>query len=64
MIATLLIFILGLVSGLLFKGININIVHKSVDSVDKPKEYNQSLVSQLPPEVQNYYNTTQGQNKF
>jgi hypothetical protein len=62
--AILLAFVLGLIIGLVLKGINVSIVHKSVDSVGKPKEYNQSLVSQLPPEVQNYYNTTQGQNQF
>jgi hypothetical protein len=62
--AILLAFVLGLIIGLVLKGININIVHKSVDSVGKPKEYNQSLAPLLPPEVQNYYNTTQGQNLF
>ena len=60
--AVLLAFVLGLIVGLVLKGINIHIIHKQ--PVDKPKEYNQSLVKQLPPEVQNYYNTTQGQNLF
>lgn len=64
MIATITIFAFGLVAGLLFKGININIVHKSVGDVDKPKEYNKSMAGMLPAEVQKYYNETKGQNIF
>lgn len=48
---------------LLSKGITINIVHKPVETVDKPK-YNESLAGMLPPEVQEYYGNTQGQNKW
>jgi hypothetical protein len=63
MIFALTIF-LGFVLGYLSKGITINIVHKSVDTVDKPKEYNQSMVDLLDPEVKNYYHNTNGKNHF
>ena len=51
MIATLLVFALGLIAGLLFKGINITINHK--ESVDKPVDtvYNSSFGD---PEVRQY----------
>ena len=51
MIATLIVFALGLIAGLLFKGITININHK--DSVDKPVDtvYNSSYGD---PEVKQY----------
>jgi hypothetical protein len=55
-------FVLGLGVGLLIKGVNIHIIHKK--DVDKPKEYNPSLAHLLPPETQNYYNNTNGQNRF
>ena len=60
----LICFGLGVSLGLILKGININIVHKSVDTVDKPAKYNESLAKHLPAEVQHYYNQTQGQNRF
>jgi hypothetical protein len=56
--------LIGLVLGITQKGITINIVHKSVDTVDKPKEYNQSMVDLLDPEVKNYYHNTNGKNHF
>lgn len=49
---------------LIGKGITINIVHKSVDTVDKPVKYNESLVDMLPNEVKQYYHSTNGQNRF
>lgn len=60
----LLAFMLGLLAGVVTKGININVVHKSVHTVDKPVQYNESMASALPPEVQEYYNTTNGFNRF
>jgi hypothetical protein len=56
-------FVLGLLAGVIPKGIHIH-VHKPVETVDKPKEYNPSLSHLLPPEVKNYYHSTQGKNQF
>ena len=61
--ALLLAFILGLIIGLVLKGINIHIIHKN-DVDNKPKEYNQSLAPLLPQQVQEYYKSTNGQNHF
>jgi hypothetical protein len=63
MIFALTIF-LGFVLGYLSKGITINIVHKSVDNVDKPAKYNESMVDLLDNEVKNYYHQTNGKNHF
>jgi hypothetical protein len=54
-------FALGLFAGLVSKGLTININHK-----DEPKQegYNESMAKYLPPEVQNYYKSTNGNNKF
>ena len=60
----LICFGIGVILGLSQKGLTINIVHKSVGDVDKPKEYNKSMAGMLPAEVQNYYKETQGQNRF
>jgi hypothetical protein len=59
----IILFAFGLVSGLLFKGITINIIHKR-DVDNKPQEYNQSLAPLLPQQVQEYYKSTNGQNQF
>lgn len=58
----LLAFVLGLLVGLVLKGINIHIIHKQ--PVDKPEKYNESLAHMLPAEVQQYYNSTNGQNIY
>jgi hypothetical protein len=63
-IALVAAFFIGLIAGLINKGITINIVHKPVDNVDKPKAYNESLAKQLPADVQNYYKQTNGYNQF
>ncbi len=61
--AILLAFVLGLIVGLVLKGVNIHIIHKQ-DVDNKPKEYNQSLKTLLPQQVQEYYKSTNGQNNF
>lgn len=53
--------LLGLVAGIVTKGIHIHI-HK--EDTAKNEGYNESLAPLLPPEVQNYYNNTNGQNNF
>lgn len=60
--ALLLAFGLGLGVGLLLKGVHIHITHKG--DVEKPKEYNQSLAPMLPKNVQEYYQSTNGQNIY
>lgn len=62
LIVALSSFAIGLATGLTTKGVNIHIIHKK--DVDKPKEYNQSLAPLLPQQVQEYYKSTNGQNKF
>ena len=61
MISLVLVFALGLIVGLLHKGIHIH-----VDKSDLPKKegFNESMAGYLPPEVQNYYSQTKGQNLF
>jgi hypothetical protein len=58
---------LGLVVGYFAKGINITITHKH-EQPEKPKEekpkYNESMVGYLPAEVQQYYQQTNGMNRF
>lgn len=54
--------VFGFGIGLLTKGINININHKEKDY--KQEGYNESMAKYLPPEVQNYYQSTKGQNRF
>jgi hypothetical protein len=66
-------FILALLAGTAIgyfsKGINITIkhIHKheqpELKKEEEPK-YNPSMVGYLPAEVQQYYQTTNGQNKF
>jgi hypothetical protein len=57
-------FVLGLLAGAIPKGIHIH-VHKDIPKAPpKNEKYNESLVGMLPPEIQNYYNTTNGQNIF
>jgi hypothetical protein len=54
-------FILGLLAGVIPKGIHIHINHKQ----DQTKvEYNESMAGMLPKEVQEYYHSTNGANKF
>lgn len=53
-------FITGYVVGLVQKGIHVNINQKQ----DIPTEFNPSLASELPPEIQHYYHETKGYNKF
>ena len=57
-------FVLGLLAGVIPKGIHIH-VHRDIPKPPpKDEKYNESLADLLPPEVQNYYNTTNGQNRF
>jgi hypothetical protein len=57
----------GGILGAMWKGINITITHKHAQP-EKPKEekpkYNESMVGYLPAEVQQYYQQTNGMNKF
>jgi hypothetical protein len=62
-------FALGIIVGITFKGINININHTHKHEQPEPKKeeeqkYNPSMVGYLPAEVQQYYQQTNGQNKF
>ena len=59
----IILFVLGLVSGLLFKGINISITHKQEQKPEKPT-YNESLVDLLPNNVKQYYHENNGQNRY
>jgi hypothetical protein len=58
-------FVIGLASGLLLQGININITHKH-DQPKNPKkqEYNESLVDLIPNNVKQYYHENNGRNNF
>lgn len=59
MISLVLALAIGYLIGLMQKGIHI---HKEEP---KPKEgYNKPMSAMLPPEVQHYYNKTQGQNSW
>jgi hypothetical protein len=62
MIALVLSFALGLIVGLIHKGIHITVNHKQ----EPPKQegYNQSLAHLLPAETRNYYESTHGQNQW
>ena len=55
---------LGLVSGMLVKGINVTITHKTEQKPQEAPKYNESLVDLLPNEVKQYYHSNNGQNKF
>lgn len=61
MLATLFIFCLGLVSGLLFNGININITHKQPE---EPAESLKAPVHLLPENMRQYAEQNHGQIKF
>ena len=61
--AVLLGTFLGLVVGLLFKGINITITHKQEKPTEAQK-YNESLVDLLPNNVKQYYHENNGQNRY
>jgi hypothetical protein len=61
--AVLLAFAVGLLVGLLFKGINITITHKQ-EELPKKQEYNESLVDLLPNNVKQYYHDNLGRNNF
>lgn len=56
-----LAFALGLIVGLIHKGIHIHVDKKEQEP---PKQYNQSLAGMLPKEVQQYYKSTNGQNLY
>lgn len=60
----IILFVLGLVAGLLFKGINISITHKHEQPKQEAPKYNESLVDLLPNNVKQYYHENNGQNKF
>ena len=62
--ALLLALSLGLIAGLLVKGININITHKHEQPKQEKPTYNESLVDLLPNEVKQYYHDNSGQNRF
>jgi hypothetical protein len=53
--------VLGYVMGLIHKGIHI---HVNNSNLPKQEGYNKSLAHMLPAEVQQYYSSTHGQNKF
>jgi hypothetical protein len=60
---------LGLLVGYFAKGITININHTHKHEQPEPKKeeeqkYNPSMVGYLPAEVQQYYQQTNGQNRF
>ena len=59
---TLCAFGLGIIVGLATNGVRITVNHK--ESKPEKVEYNESLANYLPPEVQQYYQSTQGANKF
>lgn len=63
-IACIVLFLLGYYLGILQKGIHINITHKQEEKPKEPVKYNESMAGHLPPEVQEYYKTTQGFNKY
>jgi hypothetical protein len=56
-------FVLGLLAGVIPKGIHIHI-HKPEQKKQEKEGYNESMAKHLPPEVQNYYQSTGGANKF
>lgn len=61
----LAMFFLGVVVGILTKGININITKK--EPVPVPQEeviYNPSTANELPDEIKNYYDQNKGLNNF
>jgi hypothetical protein len=60
--AILLAFVLGLIVGILHKGINIT--HKHEQPKQETLKYNESLVDLLPNEVKQYYHETNGQNRY
>lgn len=58
-------FIIGYAIGLLQHGIRVNINHKVKEKeIETPTEYNNSFVDEMPEEIRNYYDQTQGMNKF
>jgi hypothetical protein len=60
MIEVIIALALGYVMGLIHKGVHIH-MHKEEK---KQEGYHPSLSNMLPPEVQHYYNQTQGQNQW
>ena len=57
-------FILGLLAGAIPKGIHIHL-HKEQTAHNPKKEgYNESMAKHLPSDVQQYYNSNNGFNKF
>ena len=61
LIALVLALALGYGIGLIHKGVHIH-VHK--EQPPQSEEYTESLANMLPAEVQQYYSSTHGQNKF
>ena len=58
-------FVLGLLAGVIPKGIHIHVYKSAQQTKKKENEaYNESLAGYLQPEVQNYYQETQGFNRF
>lgn len=55
----IVMYLLGRFSG----GVTITI-NKNEQQPEIPAEYNESLVDELAPEVRNYYDNTNGLNKF
>ena len=64
MMEILIAFVLGLIAGLVSKGITIS--HHHYEKIQKKEEikYNESMKHMLPNEVQEYYHKTNGMNKF
>lgn len=60
----IVVFALGLLAGAIPKGIHIHIHKEQQKQEEKKVEYNESLTKMLPQEVQQYYASTNGQNRF
>jgi hypothetical protein len=61
LLTLVLTFALGLLVGVLSKGVKITIKHEK----ELPTyEYNESLVEELPLDVQQYYQQNQGRNEW
>lgn len=62
MASTIIALIAGIALGMVSR-INVTITHKNPEEPTSI-EYNESTVSELDPEVRNYYDSTHGLNKF
>jgi hypothetical protein len=60
-LAIILALVIGYGMGLIHKGIHI---HVDKSEPKQPEGYTPSLANMLPAEVQQYYTSTHGQNRF